>query len=95
MYGRVPTGESVVAVSRPPVVASRNLAIPKSSTFTMPSSVTITFAGLMSRCTMPARCAVARARQTCAASTATRSGGSGPSATDSRRVRPESNGMTR
>ena len=88
-------GESVVAVSRPPAAASRNLAMPKSSTLTVPSSVSITFAGLMSRWTMPARCAVARARQTCAASSATRSGGSGPSVSNSPTVRPESNGMTR
>ncbi len=35
--------------------------MPKSSTFTSPSSRTITFSGLTSRCTTPARCAAASA----------------------------------
>jgi len=61
----------------------------------MPSSVRIRFDSLMSRCTMPARCAVARARQTWAAISATRSGGGVSPSSSSRKVRPEINGMTR
>ena len=39
--------------------------IPKSVSFTMPSGRTIMFAGLMSRCTTPARAAAPRAIATC------------------------------
>ena len=36
-------------------VSSTARAMPKSMTFTLPSGVTFTLAGLMSRCTIPAR----------------------------------------
>ena len=48
LFGLSPLGET-------------SLARPKSSTLTNPSSVTITFAGLTSRCTIPEACALASA----------------------------------
>ena len=43
-----------------------NFAMPKSRILTVPSSSTRTFAGLMSRWTMPCSCAYARPSQSCA-----------------------------
>ena len=56
------------SVSAKPVVASAalaagaSLATPKSSTFTVPSALTMTLSGLMSRWTIPAVWAAASAR---------------------------------
>ena len=49
---------------------SAALAMPKSATFTRPSPARSTLAGLMSRCTRPARWAASSASATCAASPA-------------------------
>ena len=51
----------------------RSLARPKSSTFTRPSAVSITFSGLRSRCRMPWRCAAATASVSAIASARKRS----------------------
>jgi hypothetical protein len=53
-------------------------AMPKSMTLTSPSRVSITLAGLMSRCTMPAACETARAAQTSATTSQARCGSSRP-----------------
>ncbi len=67
-----------VCASAPPTSAaspSCDLARPKSTIFTRPSAVTITFSGFRSRWTMPASCAAARPSAICCAiSTARRSG---------------------
>jgi len=70
MYATVPT-TAPTCVSGPRVSRSgapgarlsspESFAIPKSTTFTYPSRRTMTFSGLMSRCTMPAPCAASRA----------------------------------
>ncbi|MFT3764112.1 MAG: hypothetical protein QM820_01115 [Minicystis sp.] len=54
----IPAGPA--AFASPPV----RRAMPKSSTFTAPSSRTITFSGFTSRWTSPARCAAPSARAT-------------------------------
>ena len=56
-------GEATVAAcdSSGPVSDAASLASPKSSTLTRPSRVTITFAGLRSRCTTPFSCAATKA----------------------------------
>jgi hypothetical protein len=56
---------------------------------------TITLPGVTSRCTMPARWAASSALATCAPISATRSGGSGPSArTSSARVGARTSSIT-
>ncbi len=56
------------------------LAIPKSTTFTPPSSVIMMLPGLMSRCTSPAACATSSASQTAAAMPTARSTDRAPDA---------------
>ena len=56
-YAGVPITEEVCGA----VASDCSRAIPKSMTLTAPSRVTITLAGLMSRCTMPWACAAASA----------------------------------
>ena len=54
----VPTSVTIaVLVAAAGSAASSSLAMPKSSTFTLPSSVIITFDGFRSRWMMPAACA--------------------------------------
>ncbi|BDZ42087.1 hypothetical protein GCM10025865_13860 [Paraoerskovia sediminicola] len=70
-------------------------AIPKSMTFTVPVGVIITFAGLMSRWTIPAWCEYSSAESTPAAiSTASSMGTECPSRTMSRTVWPSTYSMT-
>ena len=54
------------------------LARPKSRTLTLPSGVTLTFAGLRSRWTIPFSCAASRASAICRAMARASSSGSGP-----------------
>ena len=53
--------------ARAPALRSSALARPKSSTFTLPSGVSLTFAGLRSRWTMPFSCASSSASAICRA----------------------------
>lgn len=53
-------GEFDAAGAAPPA-CSRIFASPKSSTFTLPPGVILTFAGFRSRCTIPCSCAVSSA----------------------------------
>ncbi len=69
--------------------------MPKSITFTAPSRLSMTLAGLMSRCTIPCRCEKSSASQMSAAIQAARRGDSGPCAVStSRRVPPSTYSMT-
>ena len=54
------------------------LARPKSSTFTVPSGVTLMFAGFRSRWTMPRSCAASSASAICRAIGSASSSGIGP-----------------
>ena len=70
-------------------------AMPKSMTLTSPDWLSMTLAGLMSRCTIPAVCATSRAVQTSAVISSARGGGSRRcSSSSSRRVRPSTYSMT-
>jgi hypothetical protein len=70
-------------------------AIPKSITFTAPVGVSMTLAGLMSRCTMPARWEYSRADSTPAViSTASSIGTAAPSRRMSRTVWPSTYSIT-
>ncbi len=70
-------------------------AMPKSITLTAPARLSMTLAGLMSRCTMPCRCEKSRAAQMSATISMARLGGSGPSFfSTSRRVSPSTYSMT-
>ena len=91
MYAEVP---STVAVCVSEWLSSAR-AIPKSSTFTCPSGVTMMLPGLMSRWTIPAACAALSASATCAAIRAARAGSSGPSSRRmSARLRPGTSSIT-
>ncbi len=69
--------------------------MPKSTTFTPPSSVIMMLPGLMSRCTSPAACATSSASQTAAAIPTARSTGSGPPwASSALSERPRISSMT-
>ena len=69
--------------------------MPKSMTLTAPLRVIITFAGLTSRCTRPARWLKSNAAHTSATISIARCGGSLPSALRmSRSVRPSTISMT-
>ncbi len=70
-------------------------ASPKSSTFASPRSVTKMFAGLRSRCTMPARCAASSASAICSPRVNTLSIGIGLPPIAYFSVRPCSRSMTR
>ena len=86
----------IMAVSLIPVggmsMATR-LAMPKSSTLTTPSSLTMTFSGLMSRWTSPRSCAAASARAVSMSQRSLISRGTLLSPTYVRRVRPEMNSI--
>ena len=70
-------------------------AMPKSMTFTSPARVTITLAGLMSRCTMPCACAAASAPEILSANSTPWIGvGLPPPARNDARVRPSMYSMT-
>ncbi len=70
-------------------------AMPKSMTLTCPVRVSMTLAGLMSRCTMPARCEYSRAWRTPMVISRERSGSSlRPECRSSRRVEPSTYSMT-
>ncbi len=70
-------------------------AMPKSTTFTPPSSVIMMFPGLMSRCTSPAPCATASASQTAVAMPTARSTGrAGCCASRAASERPLTSSMT-
>ena len=73
---------------------SRALARPKSSTLTVPSSRTLTLAGLRSRCTTPASCAACRAEAICEAICSASSHGIGPRAMRSAMVGPSTSSRT-
>ena len=60
MYIGVPTVMPVWVSTEAPRTRSVALAIPKSVIFTRPSTVTMTFSGLRSRCTTLRSCACAR-----------------------------------
>ena len=69
--------------------------MPKSITFTAPARLSMMFAGLMSRCTMPCRWEKSSAAQTSATISIARRGFIGPSVrTMSRRVSPSTYSMT-
>ena len=75
--------------------SARARAMPKSMTLTAPVGVSMTFAGLMSRCTMPAWCEYSSADSTPAAiSTASSMGTAWPSRRMSRTVWPSTYSMT-
>ena len=69
------------------------LARPKSSTFTLPSGVSLTFAGLRSRCTMPFSCASSSASASCFATSVASSTGSAPRFSRSARSSPSTSSM--
>ncbi len=70
-------------------------AIPKSITLTWPDVVSITFAGLMSRCTIPLRCEYSSAWSTPIVISSARSGSSlRPECSSSRRVEPSTYSIT-
>ncbi len=70
-------------------------AMPKSMTFTVPSRVTMTLPGLMSRWMTPCACAAASAPQIFCAISADWTGvGRRPAARNSARVRPSTNSIT-
>ncbi len=64
MPGRVLRVSVAAAVSPEGAPPGESFASPKSSTFTWPDAVSITFAGLTSRWMIPAACAAASARST-------------------------------
>ena len=90
-YDAVPsTAEVCGAVSGP-----STRAMPKSITFTVPSRVTMTLPGLMSRWITPAACAAASAAQIFWAISAACTGvGLRPVSMNSPRVRPSMNSIT-
>ena len=92
-YWAVPmTAEVAVMVACPSDTAR---AIPKSITFTAPAWVIMTFAGLMSRCTIPLRWLKSSAAEMSATISIARRGGSGPSRfTTSRSVSPSTYSIT-
>ena len=76
---RVGDCESAGALpERGPSFPLQALARPKSRTFTLPSGVSLTFAGLRSRWTMPFSWASSSASAICCATTRASSTGSGP-----------------
>ncbi len=86
------TADVWVIVDVPPATAR---AMPKSITLTAPVVVSITLAGLMSRCTMPLRWLKSSAEHTSAVISMARSGCRRPSsASTSLRVRPSTYSMT-
>ncbi|HET9372386.1 MAG TPA: hypothetical protein VFO19_19120 [Vicinamibacterales bacterium] len=74
---------------------SAALANPKSSTFAVPSDLTLMLAGFRSRWTMPASCAVSRATATCLAIASAWEIGSGPRAISSAKSSPGTSSITR
>ena len=72
-----------------------NFANPKSSTFTRPSCVTITFAGLRSRCTTPPWCAATSASASGIARSSTRGSGRPPAITSRSRLCPSISSIVR
>jgi hypothetical protein len=68
-------------------------AMPKSTTLT-PAGVTITLAGLMSRCTSPSACAAASAADTSAPTRIANRGGTGPASSRSCSVPPRTSSIT-
>lgn len=70
-------------------------AIPKSITLTLPWRVSITLAGLMSRCTMPARCEYSSACRMPMVISSARSGSNRrPECSSSRSVEPSTYSIT-
>ena len=104
MYGTVPTtAPSVVSVparvpafvslsvpNKPPVAS---FASPKSSTFTRPSGVIMTFAGFRSRWTMPFSCAAASASASAMPISQTLATGSPPGLTHRLRLSPSTSSI--
>ena len=84
MYPSVPTTPAVLVLSPDPWILAR----PKSVIRATSPRASMMFAGLMSRCTIPRRCASARPSATCRATARVSSIGSGPAARRSRRLRP-------
>ena len=74
---------------------SHAFARPKSSTFTLPSGVSLTLAGLRSRWTIPLSWASSSASAICRATTTASSTGSGPRFKRSARSSPSASSMTR
>lgn len=71
------------------------LAMPKSTTLTAPEAVSMTFAGLMSRCTMACRWLWSSAASTWPVMSTACATASGPSLSTWLRVRPATYSMTR
>ena len=104
MYGTVPmtcpsdeSGAATVSacVSSCEVSEVPSFASPKSSTFTRPSRVTITFAGFKSRWITPRSCAAASASAIGVASASARSSGNPPAVTSRSRPSPSTSSITR
>ncbi len=102
MQYTVPSTIPAIVFSNVPVAARprcasalTNLASPKSSTFATPREVIITFALLMSRCTMPRSCASVSASATCDAMSSPSAGTSGPRATRADSVSPSTYSIAR
>ena len=83
MYATVPSVDpacvrcSAVSSAEPSATSPSTFARPKSRSFASPRSVTNTFAGLRSRCTIPAAWAASSASATCEPSSSTRSTANG------------------
>ena len=78
VWARVGDCERSRRVTPAPASPLQALARPKSRTLTLPSGVTLTFAGLRSRWTMPFSCASSRASAICPRSRSPRRRGIGP-----------------
>ena len=91
--GLVIVGEAV-ALPLPPTIGSSVFARPKSSTFTVPSGRSFTFAGLRSRWTIPSSWAASSASAICRAIGSASSTGIGPSAMRSASVGPSTSSRT-
>src|SRR5205085_2397161 len=80
--------------NQPPAAGTVDMARPKSNSFA-PPSVRMTFAGLRSRCTIPARWAVSRASTISAAYRRAVASGSGPRSSTVLNVSPSRYSITR
>jgi hypothetical protein len=94
--GEVIVGELVrpAAAACTPLIGSIAFASPKSSTFTVPSSRTLMFAGLRSRWMIPCSCAASSASAICLAIGSASSTGIAPCAIRSASVGPSTSSIT-
>ena len=91
--GLAKVGE-LVALALELATGSIAFARPKSSTFTVPSGRTLTFAGFRSRWTMPSSCAASSAEAICFASGSASPSAMGPWAMSSASVCPSTSSST-